>query len=400
MTKSYIPDDAAFSILSKLPLKSLHRFSCLQKSWSLDSSFMIKLKNNVIYNNPGDSFLPLYLSENELYYFRGERFEKKTKLDFPTSFNIQEFDIFGFSSVKGIFCLIESLYTQPQRVVLWNPTTEEFKIIPPSLRVSRLIESSPHDDEWPEFYVHGFGYDQVNNDYKVVRCVQIPLTHYLHIFWEIYSLRNNCWSELKFKMPASYSDRQDLYVYTDGTCHWLSVRYKGYKDRLCLISFYLNNEVFKKTYIPYMDETFDREGEGIQMIVLQKFIGLISYHKSTTTLHISILGEIGVKKSWTKLIVIGMTPSLMHPIRAKKNEEITNNKLTWFDHLITHIFEKLEGKQHNSLVYYEKNYSPTAGMDLIVRRPPIINVYVRRKRKVDLISPKLYTSNCKRMRLI
>ncbi|XP_058775574.1 F-box protein At1g52495-like [Vicia villosa] len=161
MTKSYIPDDAAFSILSKLPLKSLHRFSCLQKSWSLDSSFMIKLKNNVIYNNPGDSFLPLYLSENELYYFRGERFEKKTKLDFPTSFNIQEFDIFGFSSVKGIFCLIESLYTQPQRVVLWNPTTEEFKIIPPSLRVSRLIESSPHDDEWPEFYVHGFGYDQL-----------------------------------------------------------------------------------------------------------------------------------------------------------------------------------------------------------------------------------------------
>ncbi|XP_058775584.1 uncharacterized protein LOC131649847 [Vicia villosa] len=204
------------------------------------------------------------------------------------------------------------------RLVLWNPTTEEFKIIPPSLCVSRLIESSPHDDEWPEFYVHGFGYDQVNNDYKVVRCVQIPLTHYLHIFWEIYSLRNNCWSELKFKMPASYSDRQDLYVYTDGTCHWLSVRFKG---------------------------------------------------------------EIGVKKSWTKLIVIGMTPSFMHPIRAEKNEEITNNKLTWFDHLITHIFEKLEGKQHTSLVYYEKNYSPTAGMDLIVRRPPIINVYVRRKRK-------------------
>jgi molecular chaperone HtpG len=32
---NHIPEDLAFSILSKLPLKSLKRFGCVRKSWTL-----------------------------------------------------------------------------------------------------------------------------------------------------------------------------------------------------------------------------------------------------------------------------------------------------------------------------------------------------------------------------
>jgi molecular chaperone HtpG len=35
VSNNHIPDDIAFSILSKLPLKSFKRFECVQKSWSL-----------------------------------------------------------------------------------------------------------------------------------------------------------------------------------------------------------------------------------------------------------------------------------------------------------------------------------------------------------------------------
>jgi hypothetical protein len=51
---NHIPDDFKFSILSKLPLKSLVRFRCVRKSWSLlfkNLYFMNMYRNNFISNN-------------------------------------------------------------------------------------------------------------------------------------------------------------------------------------------------------------------------------------------------------------------------------------------------------------------------------------------------------------
>jgi len=48
---SHIHDDIAFSILSKLPLKSLTRFTCAKKSWSLlflNPHFMNLFRTNFI----------------------------------------------------------------------------------------------------------------------------------------------------------------------------------------------------------------------------------------------------------------------------------------------------------------------------------------------------------------
>jgi len=57
---TFIHDDITFSILSKLPLKSLKRFECVRKSWSLlfeNPLFMNLVRNNFLSDNRNVSLI-------------------------------------------------------------------------------------------------------------------------------------------------------------------------------------------------------------------------------------------------------------------------------------------------------------------------------------------------------
>jgi len=157
-SQSHIPNDLFFSVLSKLPIKSLKRFGCVHKSWSLlfdNPYFMIMYSNNLLtrdhpYYHDVSVLLHQTFTPFDGYYY-DERFENMNKLDWPS--------------------------------------TKEFKFIPPS----------PFDSQ-PNCFVyaihHPFGYDFVNNDYKVMRQGTVgEETNYETTFslyiWEIYSLRKN-----------------------------------------------------------------------------------------------------------------------------------------------------------------------------------------------------------------
>ncbi|RDX68043.1 Heat shock protein 83, partial [Mucuna pruriens] len=58
-------------------------------------------------------------------------------------------------SINGILCF----YNSKENATLWNPTTGEFKVIPPS-----PSESIPFNVD-PCITLHGFGYDRVRDDY-------------------------------------------------------------------------------------------------------------------------------------------------------------------------------------------------------------------------------------------
>jgi molecular chaperone HtpG len=68
--------------------------------------------------------------------------------------------------------------------------------------------------------------------------------------------------------------------------------------------------------------------------VLNGFIALFSYHKDTT-FHISILGEFGMKESWTKLLTVGPFPFVERPIGVGPKGEIffarKDEELVWLD---------------------------------------------------------------------
>jgi molecular chaperone HtpG len=228
---SYIPDDIVFSILSKLPVKSLKRFECVQKSWSLlfqNHHFINMFRNNLFSNTHRSSYyngasliLKIYgRGKCDLYSLSGERFENKVKLNCSNPFpNHEDTRIFGFGSINGTLCLYDDSYNG--KIVLWNPTTDTFKLLPPS----PVVESVGSSDDAEDFdglydycYIYGFGYDGLTNDYKVIRYISIEGEHAgygdisiegskyesLYPFWEIYSVRSNSWKKLDvFDMPYS-----------------------------------------------------------------------------------------------------------------------------------------------------------------------------------------------------
>jgi len=143
VSSNHIHDDVAFVVLSKLPLKSLIRFCCVQKSWTLlveNPYFMSIFRRNFLckdhscYNDT--SFL-LYRSfgvtdtfQPTLYSLSGERFENMIQLDWPNPFREQfYFYVCGSSSVNGIVCLKDAgrvdddylcMDDEPPKVVFWN----------------------------------------------------------------------------------------------------------------------------------------------------------------------------------------------------------------------------------------------------------------------------------------
>jgi molecular chaperone HtpG len=168
---NHITDDVALIILSKLSLKALMRFTCVRKTWVHlfeNPNFISMFCNNFILKDHSfDDDTCLLLKQTvpghyyhcAVYLLSGESFENKEILNWPPPFQADDIDmdILG-SGINGTLCL----HQYHTKIVLWNPTIGEFKIIPPS-----PIDSQLHDTT--SVTLHGFGYDSVGDDYKVIR---------------------------------------------------------------------------------------------------------------------------------------------------------------------------------------------------------------------------------------
>ncbi|CAK8532258.1 unnamed protein product [Lathyrus sativus] len=329
--RNHVPNDLTMSIISKLPLKSLVRFRCLQKAWSLlfeNPHFMnmyrVHFASNKKFSYDDDSYLALEFKFS-YYGFCGNLFsrygENEVKLDWPPVFQEDNrcINILGSFDDKTL-CIYTGILVP--KTVFWNLSTKEFKVLPPS-----PIESHPSHYKFV-FKLMGLGYDCVRDDHKVIRNAMewirynIEDTESNEYIWELYSRRTNSWRKLDVDIPLG-SDALGATVYTNGACHWWD------RDGNCLVSFDLICEVFYKTPLPlHVDGNFNCESKDKRFMALNGSIAFITtyatnYESTTSTLHISILGEYGVKESWTKLFIIESLPSYVdRPIGAGNKGEI------------------------------------------------------------------------------
>jgi molecular chaperone HtpG len=215
------------------------------------------------------------------------------KLDWPPPFHVNDTSIYivGKTSVRGTLCIVQEVGYYP-KCVFWNPTIDEFKVIPSSPFVPKPIVVS-----------NGFGYDHVGDDYKVIRWLSAD--EYVDPIWEIYSLRSNSWRKLDIEMPYGYLKEQ---LYVDGVCHWLTIcndDNSAHQNESRLVSFDLHNEVFLTTPLPTDMIKF----WAFHLMLLNGSIACIIYDQNTT-FSVIILGELGVKKSWTKIFIVEPLPCI------------------------------------------------------------------------------------------
>jgi len=378
---NHLPDDLAFSILFKLPLKSLKRFGSLCKSWALlfeNSLFVNLFQFNFISNHHcfyNDTSVILCLNDEinykpSLFLLSGDMCQNVDKLNWTNPLEGRRFEnnIVGSSSVNGILCF--SLYKN-QSVYLWNPATGELKVIPRS------------PTKYVPFHVFhsmrylGFGYDCIRDDYKVIRSVE-PRTRededytewdYTPLY-EIYSLRSNTWRKVKIDITFYLKCGIDGNFYFDGMCHWLCRT----EDDVYLVSFDMSNEAYYTTLTPLdipLDICDDFNMNYVQqyLFLLNGSIALMSYYECTSTFYISILTELGKKETWNKLFTLGPLPCNARPIGARSMGNIlfeTNDgELVWFD-LSTRKITKVGFKAHGgmfSMVIYKESLLKIKGIN-------------------------------------
>ncbi|XP_045829866.1 F-box only protein 8-like [Trifolium pratense] len=365
---NHIPDDIVFSILSKLSLKSFKRFECVRKSWSLlfDNPYFITMYRNHLLTKycsyyddhhttlllhmiqvPEDEDEQLWNGIGDVFYsLSGDKFDDIVQIDGPKAIKFDDFleygdhhyddeeedgDDNGFDilypiSYNGTLNLRRDDFYGKENVILWNLIGDDFMAIP-SHENSHLWDFSAHH--------YQIGYDRVKDDYKIIRC-----THYYpkdvssscgmssgH-FWEMYSLSSNSWKKIDVEMPHSRWSREQVYM--DGVFHWWDKN----ETHTCLVSFDFCKESFIVTPIP-VDDSFDSNLVRRHLMVLNGSIAFMLNYTEASIFHISILGELGIKESWTKLFIIGPLPCLEYPIGAGKKGNILFRKkdgeLAWFD---------------------------------------------------------------------
>ncbi|XP_058771985.1 F-box/kelch-repeat protein At3g06240-like [Vicia villosa] len=331
VSKKYIHDDVAFYVLSKLPIKSLKRFGCVRKSWSSlfdDSHFMTVFRSHFISRHNSDdhhhTFLLIYQPDcDDHYHPELHLLDSRIKLNLPPPFSEHDhsLSILGKTSVNGIFCIGQLLIGGNKvRYVLWNPATNEFVNIPPS--PNEVMSKHPLLSVFHKF--HGFGYDQLRDDYKVIQYVSFDSSSCVGY-------------DLDSPPPQGNTFTGDE-LYTNGACHWL-VKGKIH-DTIALMSFDLSHEVFFTTPIGEISDF----NYG-HLAVLNGSIAYIINHDNNDIFHISILGELGVKESWIKLFIFGPVPSIDWPLIGFGNKGYIffrkkDDELAYVD-LSTQIIEEL-----------------------------------------------------------
>ncbi|CAA0842171.1 F-box/kelch-repeat protein [Striga hermonthica] len=73
---------------------------------------------------------------------------------------------------------------------LWNPSTDEFKPLPPT-----SIRRHPDAEDF-DFYCSGFGFDPFSQDFKVVRFVDNVFEKDRTCHAELYSLKSDSWEDI------------------------------------------------------------------------------------------------------------------------------------------------------------------------------------------------------------
>ncbi|CAB4273083.1 unnamed protein product [Prunus armeniaca] len=195
------PEHLTADILSRLPAKSLVRFSSVRKEWKAlirDPHFISQHLNlNIAKEDQSGRLLVKYrcnvTRKNVIsLLLHGTNGYMLSKLEIPSSvMDSHHLKLVGSSNGLLCFAHDKSAHLWSPMILLWNPAIREFSVLPDS-----VIDSVNDDDNVQVRGVaHGFGHHPLIDDYKVVRIVSLSCFGNAWIRAEVYSQKMDCWQE-------------------------------------------------------------------------------------------------------------------------------------------------------------------------------------------------------------
>ncbi|XP_047331277.1 F-box protein CPR1-like [Impatiens glandulifera] len=290
---SFFPDEILENVLCRLPVKSLLRLRCISKSWLslISSPRFVKLHLNRSVQTKSNLSLFLITGHE---FFRWNLYSLDHDLQPPEVINHPidghpfRYRWYTIGSCHGLICLSNSI---DDTIYLWNPSTK---------KSIKLPYANPSCSCYDRSY--GFGYDNTNDDYRVVRTVLGRDAQGDIINYEInvYSLRSNSWhmSE-KFHHCPNFESKN---VIACGALHWISGNIEE-EEKSWIVAFNLGTEKYRVIPTP--------EYSGPHYIIslnnFEEYLSL-SCHYYSNVVDVWLLNEYGGKNEyWSKLISLPPT---------------------------------------------------------------------------------------------
>lgn len=315
-----LPEDVILEILSRLPVKSLHRFKCVSKSWCAlinDPHFMIK---HLTSSNNHEFLLISHLDPVKwqiVSLVSSETLETKSK-HFQISYNSLNENL-RFAKVlgpcNGVICLSDAKYGT---IYLWNPANQQLKNLPKS-HVEPPLNAITFD------ICVGFGFDNKSNEYKVLvfKHMCFPSSSTI-AHAELYTLSTNKWKKVNVgeefqptgNLPYSSSNPS-----VDGIFSWFDI--DNYVEKV-IFSFDMKNEVFTKTQLPDYNGIPSKSVHGSLTSLKNSLVFIHDYLLGglNTSFDVWVLGEYGIRESWMKQLTIGPMLGVTTPLGFWNNGEL------------------------------------------------------------------------------
>ncbi|EXB82461.1 F-box/kelch-repeat protein [Morus notabilis] len=254
-----LPEDILIDIFSRLPPESILQFKSVQKSWYILITALVKdpvfVAKNFHNNKRKGSFL-IYKCFEDTNIGSLAICNNGADNEQRLSYGIQDFKpLFpnryrkflnysrvGVSHCDGIICLADYY---DGRILLCNPATREFKLLP----------TDPCFYEAKEYRLAnvGFGYDSIDDVYKVVCVCAWPSGEFKA---HVYTLGNDYtyWRDIPLKTQIIIGDYHSVRsittkeVHCNGVCYWLVQDNNAFQQQM--YSFDMHDEEFRTIPLP------------------------------------------------------------------------------------------------------------------------------------------------------
>ncbi|XP_074283750.1 F-box protein CPR1-like [Silene latifolia] len=319
-------------ILPKLPAKSLLRFKCVSKQFQTLISSPSFIRRHLRHSlSSATSRLLITAVESGLHSFDLDSPENPlAPLPVP---NLRDWSIIG--SCNGLLLIRCGPYNA--NFILMNPSTGFYTVIP--------YDGGPADR-----CSYGFGYDAINDDYKIV-----ILQDWNGI--NVVNLKDKLWRNLDDELDDVPVGRQAASVCHNHLCHWLISCELQNKHRIVCFDLCIENWTKDVPLPDYKDNNF-ADNSGTLHFAHLLFEDCWEERKDVTALHVLdgflsvltqsntdcngydvwVMKDYGIKESWVKLF--GFPDPNSTPVAVGRGSNlkvlckslvVRRNRLKWYN---------------------------------------------------------------------
>ncbi|XP_022772462.1 F-box protein CPR30-like [Durio zibethinus] len=343
MSNHRIPLDVLCGILSELPVKALLRFKSVSKEWfsMINDPYFIKLhlRQSMETNRNNLNIILKERASGKLFSvgFDSINLDNPRELNHPLKRRrggVLDEEYYDYTqalgSCNGLLCLINDNQTY-RTIVLWNISTGDYKVLP-----DQSMEPPQAWSQVQQVTFYGFGYDSINDDYKLVMIVQgIDYSERSPLVTEVrvYSLKTNTWRRGE-EIPYYF---RNLWgkggTFVNGALHWLGIEGRKWELPSMVIAFDVGTE--KHRPIKLIDN-IEHNTYSVFLGALRGCLCMIATCFDDKV-NVWLMNDYGVKESWTMVYSFqGFSTPHLFPLAYTKNDgklvlEKEGMTLSWYD---------------------------------------------------------------------